>query len=414
MDQPQIVPPAAAAAAATSSEVAKVKETEFGCRSMSPPAMDDYRSAAADSTTRNSLIRNSDPPALGPMVPPNVPVLTSYSEVSPSPHSVYGPPPSKKGGYVNGGHFSRSRQPVPEPPPVDVEERLGVGEVDFDQKYTEAYAVLGDVQRETAAYHMAHSQPSSPERALNRGVINYTVEKRTRGSSYCCCLCVIILILFVAVMLALALGIYNFLQDNSNGLDTPPAQLSSNNVSLSPQQLKEELDEIRLNFISMNEQQNSSLQRLQEQLNVLLVGIAGETTTQATTAINETSTETTTVETKGGRNVNVSLYTNCTTEIEGRCQIETHTIPEKPSFKRCGTTPASLNHPDSHVTNVFCTVNQDQITPVISNLIFENNRWSCACTVILIANEIMEISSQAFECQLQVTRCPLNTVIPLN
>lgn len=352
-------------------------------RSTSPPLMDDYRkkaiAAVADYTTNNG---DGPDPVL----------VMSYRSVEHKPIECIRGLVPKTTGYVNGGPSSinfRSKQDSPR----DEVDGLGVGEVDFDTKCTDAYANLDDVR--DRHYHLARSVSSeSPERAIYKGVPNYSKEKNKKAKISCCLVSFLVFI-FSFQLLLLALGVFNLVNGLEVGMLTKSIFTSpSASTSAMVEQLRQQVDELQHNLSMYNTTHGTDIGSISAQIITLSSAVNNLTVTPSP------------------KQVNISVKEGCTTD-----KVSCRTDPASgsmPMFQSCITpTYQHITNASTYLADIYCTVDDsDQVMPIASTLTFVNGVWSCRCHGIKIPHSIQQTLMQ-FACFLNYVECPKTIPVPL-
>ena len=263
----------------------------------------------------------------------------------------------------------RPRQPEPE---LGGGGPVGVGlEVEFDSKFTDAYANLDDVRDHN--YHLARS----PERMASTtpvymgGLPNTATKEKIEKKTACrsCVLQSLLAVLFVAVAVGLSLAGFNLANTWSIGSITgvPPAD-----TTIQVEQLLEEL---------LKQLQEELLKQLQEELR---------------------NSTTTTV---------APLPPECTISIlrrEHRCSFLVTSGSIDLQFATCRTTPTHLESP----RGIFCTVSADQEMPLGATLIpLPGDMWTCRCHLIHLPN-ILQDQSLNFNCEMHEISCSTPGLLP--
>lgn len=90
-------------------------------------------------------------------------------------------------------------------------------------------------------------------------------------------------------------------------------------------------------------------------------------------------------------------------------------VPDaSPMFQHCMTASVRVaNDDNSYVTEVFCSINNEQVKPVTSSLSYSNEEWSCICQGVEIDHPL-ENPLARFDCELYVRRCPSTIAVPRN
>ena len=362
-----------------------MEETRF--RSVSP--LEEYRSAVADSTSGVTRGSNSEP----------VPI--AYTKVNTNGDTSNSGGSTDTGyvthGYVNGGHSINFRARQAEP-----EETQGVGlEVDFDSKFTDEYANLNDVRNYHFARNNSHNSPERPSNAIYRdgGVINNSREEKKQKR------CSVILligysILFLTSFTSLFLAVFNFVNTQEYGKITGSPLTTDSIDQASIDRFRVMLNELRVDLNSLNRSQGGSIGSINAQIDDL------------TARLNDL-TEDESVTSTAPSHISIPLYKNCTTTRQQSCTIVDQER-SNPKYASCSTisfTMADIEQEGTYVSNIFCTMNDDQIMPVSSSLSFENGRYSCVCHGLEIPVDIQD-TLRNFVCGIHVTRCPVAIEIP--
>ncbi len=388
------------------------EETGFRQSTTPPDTMEDYRSAVADSTSSHHHHGTSSS---------NEPVLNTYRQIDPPDNDASIIRPTVTG-YVNGGLSINNRPRLAEPPPVDG--GTVTLEVDMDNKMPDTYAKLDDAR---ANYHMVRSASYqySPERAQNalnpiyKGVPNYSKKEKRQACRSCflhCCLCILIL----TNVAGLILGGFNLANTYHVGVITSGTQSVTSSSSVSDQndtiqQLRKELDYLRANFNLFNDVHAINFSTVKEHLAELQQIVDSISATPPppppTPAVNVTAST-------PSPDVSISLlYDDCTFEVASECTTRpnTGTSPQQ-VFQYCSTSSHPSAVDGTHVTEVFCSIDSDQIQPVTSSLSFnrEDGTWSCICQGLNITHAVELEGLHSFNCQLYFKRCPSAISIPRN
>ena len=109
--------------------------------------------------------------------------------------------------------------------------------------------------------------------------------------------------------------------------------------------------------------------------------------------------------------VSIPLYGNCSIRLVASCPT---TMFDSGSqiFQFCATTATSIPHnADTYVSDVFCSIDNQQLKPVTSSLRYDNGEWACICQGLEIPHTV-ESELESFNCELYVKECPSAISIP--
>lgn len=311
--------------------------------------------------------------------------------------------------------------------------------MDFDPRFTDAYAKLDDV-RDTN-YHLAR-RPSDTDslpniyKGIPRGVPNSSNKMPRQRCRLCAFRCFISLLFLINVFTILLSG-FNLANTMEVGMITGPLFGESvPALALAPSasiidELREEIEHLRQNLSHYN------MEVLKISACLALVEMPPPTptpsiNTTATPSINTTPTPSintnTTPPSMGSANspqsptstnstASIHIYENCTTNRVGICEVDLTLEDPNPRFAVCSTAPYSIESveesEEKYVAGIYCsTVGEVQLMPVTSSLNFINGMWSCICHGIEIPNEISE-ELRPFQCGMYVTFCPREVQIPV-
>ena len=299
-------------------------------------------------------------------------------------------------GYVNGGQSINFRPMLTEP--VDRSSGLGVGEIDFDTKCTDAYANLDDIRDRD--YHQTTE-------AIYKGVPNRSKEQKQKAKVSCCFASFVIFI-FIFQVVILVLAVFNL----ANGLEVgsltkrliaPTSTQTISEVSLSVMvtQLQEEVAQLKRNLDEFNSIHSSNFSTFYTKLHSI-----NETVANLFTSVPSP--------TPPVSNVSVPLDQDCVTNRkECTTAFSTPSSSTNPSFTSCITPEYKHNETDHSVylADLFCSVDTDnQLMPIATTLSLTDRGYSCLCHGIEIPSSIQP-TLQNFRCFLFFTVCP--TSIPV-
>ena len=377
---------------------------EVSLRSTSPPVANDYEKKDFSDYTR----LGEGPDSVNPVSFRPVGDFTSIDHISGL------VPTNVTTGYVNGGSSINFRPKHDEP--IEDGGLLGVGDVDFDTKCTDAYANLDDVR--DRHYHLTRGPRSlSPtERTIYKGVPNHHPKEERRKSFFLAGFMAVVFLLELFILALVIFNLVNGLQvgtftkglvsSASSTASTP--QLSTQEVSATVALLVRQMNELQHNLTMYNSTHGTSLHSIASQILALSAVVNNFTT----------STANLTTEAPSPKSVNISLYGSCTSLIY-KClvgnSVTTSSSTSLPDFSSCVTGSYTHTNISTYLANIRCSVTDgDQITPVSSTLTYDQstNMWSCRCQAIIIPNGFFT-ELQNFNCVLNVTRCSKTIQIPL-
>ena len=380
------------------------EETGFRRSPTPPDTMEDYRSAVADSTSSGNAR--------------NEPIPLSYRQVEVPNNDASRPTAT---GYVNGGLSINNRPRLPEP--VERGEGPVSLEVDFDSKMTDAYEKLNDARH---GYHVARSASYqySPERVQNemnpmyKGVHNNS-KKEKRQACRTCFLHSCLAVLILTNVLGILLGGFNLANTFNIGTITSGTQSGSTvdpSLQNMIQQLRTNLSELHRDFGLFNDAHSVNYSNVKDRLLQLQVMIDSLTMTtpsssnEVTTPPASTNAPTPVVD----NTLSIPLYENCTIRMVTSCSTTSFGNRGSQMFQFCATSATSISHDDDdYITEVFCSIDSEQIKPVTSSLRYDNGEWSCVCQGLEVPH-LVELELESFDCELYVRECPSAISIPRN
>ncbi len=380
-------------------------------RSTSPPFMDNYKQSKEMTTECQTSVSGKEPVQTISYRPMDHTSLDQISGLVPSYGTnmvtgTIGALPATvtttTTGYVNGGHSINYRPRREEP--ADRTSGLGVGDVDFDTKCTDAYANLDEVRDRD--YH-------TTTESIYRGVPNRSKEQKQKAKTSCCFAGFVIFI-FVFEVVILVLAVFNLV----NGLEvgsltkTLVTPATSSSPTSSPQMSVESLTAMVNNLSRQLDQVRGSLNQYSathaHNINTISLNVG----TLNQTVMNLTSSNS--APTLGPATVNISVpFTEGCVRRSKECSV-TSTPMSTPEFYSCGTRPYSPSLEDStYLAKVECSVDtDDQIFPVAASLANTDNGLSCQCHAIVIPNAL-QTTLRSFKCFFNYTICPESVQVPV-
>lgn len=354
------------------------------------PSPDDYRSVVADSTS--GTYRRISAEGLERPAEYNT-IMNSGQQTNGNRQRLPEPPQEVQLGGMSHPEVMRGH---------DVG-RYGVGEVDFDPKFTEAYANLDDVRDRNYQLASASESPERRPSTMFKGVVNDSKKHQRRKCGCRLSTCLLIVLILALFLINLALGLFNFFNTYKNGeivtnLSPSPitSPLPSNGILATIDLLREMLEEMNRNFSSYKETYSVEINSINSQIRDL-------SNTLASTSASPTPSPT---------QLQVNVDQHCTTVSGGLCTIGRSKYNSNPAFSSC-TTP-SYNHTDSstYIADAYCSiVTEDEVMPVAATINFANGVWSCVCNGIQIPVQFQQELTIS-DCILYVKKCP--KVISIN
>jgi len=311
-------------------------------------------------------------------------------------------------GYVNGGHSINFRPRHAQP--MDSRTGIGVGEVDFDTKCTDAYANLDDVRDRD--YQTAARGP------MFRGVTNRSKEQK-RKAKVSICFGSFVFFIFVMEVVILILAVFNLVNGLEVGSLTRSLVSSSSTGSSSGQgqtSTVESLTHMISNLTKELERLNSTLNAYQKEHGTNINLISNKVLSLNRTVVNLTSDN----PGDGSQFVNVTFPLNregCVTDST-RCSTGAVNVNSGlPGFSYCSTNPYKHNETDTsmYLADIFCSMDRDDIVmPISASLTLTSSGYRCFCSGVEIPN-VVENELDAFRCTLHYTICPssLSVAVPL-
>lgn len=277
---------------------------------------------------------------------------------------------------MNGSSIN-NRPRLPEPIGNHQETKVLPGlDVDFDEKCHEEYIHFDDVAPRAVYDQVLRGKSQS---SIYPGVLNNSKKEKKKACRsliiYCCIFTLLCVNLLALPLAGFALGSARVAPDKD--LDATVAQL------------RLEVDELRRNLGTHRNVHNVSSQL--EELKRICPD--SDTSTVATPLPSATMPP---------------ASTSCTTIRKGVCGVSSRTIlGTSPGFSECTTSSVALDSGNSeeYTSDVFCSVNLEQLMPTSATLLFIDGVFSCACSAFEIPNpgqaELLD-----FDCEMYVTRCP--------